>query len=770
MAMVLAILGGVLYFFYQNNAPDATVALVETETETETDEALPHDFMVTGPYPIATIATENPIDLTEMMFVPNAHDQIQMHFMAGEQPNLEGQLTYMRAAVEWRDADRMALLAAGADDMYAMPLLGIDDTVGEYFPADEFPATRAFMNAVVSDTVLYAEFLQHEYRRQLPYVAFPDLEPAFTITDQYALPSTYATRAYTLAILWGMMLGDVGESVVEADKMTTDLVDANVHYPSDISAAKHTVEAYLRVAPGSPAFQELQAAAVAELNQNGFNSAPILGQANNELIEHSKPTGLFARAAELVISALINNVYAQQFDNKADAQAQANSGPGGSWSGSDQQGYSVSMNDGNGGGGGQHNCSGCGGGGIIIETSPPPPPPPVIATLEMSTNGGSTWSTADQTVDYNHSGQIRLRWSTQRATACRNNFTGEIITLGDQKKLAVTNVINRLWAALVPQAQAGGGGSGGGGNTGGDGGGGGGYSNQGSQGGFGGGWGNSNQSQSTPSFPLQVTTLSSTGVNVSTPAPGTTRPYTLRCTGTGAADTESVRLTVRQIPPNLQSTYTGFNLSTEFDKTTGAYAQATIRYQIQNVSVGLGAGAFTNQTQFDLGNDGSFDQTDTTNVSSLAAQGITQPLSFTVTDMPFGVHRVSVMADSTTAVTETDETDNSDLATITILPPDPNFAGNPNIGIWADATTIRAGGTTMLHWDTDVTYSMNCIINGPGFAPIEFDPAIDGPAGNRETVPTSNAGTYRIQCTEPITGTVFTESLVIENIGTFQEI
>jgi hypothetical protein len=791
--LVICIVGMILIIFgtvvFQMNFAVTPSSMSDAEFD---EAALAAEFLKNfsknGQYPQATTPVTREVDLDQLQFVANAESAIDLQFHSSNDADIAAQIAYMLEVEADRDQVAMAALAAGANDMYAMPLLGIDDTLGEYLPADEYSATRAFIDAVVADTTLYSEFMQQQYRRALPYEAFPQLTPAFTIDDQFSVPSIYATRAYTVALIWGGLIDNYDTAVKYADEMTADLVVAGVHYQWDVQAAYLLVDAYLDHAAEHPEFQRLNTNARVELRALGYD----VGTNRN----HSRADDASSSNSSDGYIDMLKNMLGMQFYSTA--HASKDKGGGGGGGGGDKGGGSGDKGGGGGDksggdkgggfGGGVGEGGGCcsdfsgkgfssaqeastalskasggaydngnisrsldgsfsysgsrvrdgGGGGFFGGGgNSAPAQPDIVTTLEMSTDDGATWSQTNQIIDAGT--PVRLRWSSRNATECQNNFANDAIAM---------DVTNSLWqrivSGIVPYAHAGGGssfipaGSG---------------SSAGSAG-----------SQST-----QSSTLSSSGVNVTPPTPGTSKTYAVTCTGPGRSSADNVQVTVRQLPANLQTSYTGINLGTAFDNDTGAYAQATIYYQVSNISPGSATG-FNNQTQFDRGNTGSFSQTDTTSLPSLSGQTTSQPLSFTVANLAFGRHRVSVMVDSNNAVAESDETDNSDLDTITIFPPDPNFDANPNIGLWADKKVISAGETTTLRWDTGVAYTMNCQIDGPGLDSIIFNPSEDGTTGSQMTEPQGNTGIYRLQCTEPITGTVFSETELIENIGIVEEI
>jgi hypothetical protein len=200
---------------------------------------------------------------------------------------------------------------------------------------------------------------------------------------------------------------------------------------------------------------------------------------------------------------------------------------------------------------------------------------------------------------------------------------------------------------------------------------------------------------------------------------------------------------------------------------TGAYDSASIGYNVRNAG-GSPTGPFVNQLQLDIDRNG-YDITRNASVSNLDSgqESVNETVVFN--NVPFGLHRIRVMADETDVVNESDESDNVREFDVVLNPPDPGFTTDPSLGIWADRTNLRVGERTTIHWDTGVIYPLDSSVDGPGFS-VSFDPSVDGPTGQRSTGDVLSDQEYALTCVEPSTGVSFTESVRLNTAGDFEEI
>ncbi len=95
----------------------------------------------------------------------------------------------------------------------------------------------------------------------------------------------------------------------------------------------------------------------------------------------------------------------------------------------------------------------------------------------------------------------------------------------------------------------------------------------------------------------------------------------------------------------------------------------------------------------------------------------------------------------------------------------------PSLSINADRTNVRKGETVRISWDANTTEPYDCVVFGPGIAPpITFNPSSDGDAGARDSAPINAKSVFTLQCTEPVYGTVYSDSVSVETTGGIEEI
>jgi hypothetical protein len=264
------------------------------------------------------------------------------------------------------------------------------------------------------------------------------------------------------------------------------------------------------------------------------------------------------------------------------------------------------------------------------------------------------------------------------------------------------------------------------------------------------------------------------------PVPGTNRTYTLVCSDAYTQTAErTITLTVRNYP-NLTPTFTQPTVGT-FNTTTNRYNTLTIDNVTVTNSGESPAAPNTLRVTLDFGADGTIDRTENRSIATLAAMATSPNQSLTFTDIPYGDLRVTAVADVTSAVTETVETDNTRTVTYSLLPPainpppgDPNPPINPPpgtaISVQTDDEFVRRGERTTVRWNTTVTYPMTCTVTGPGITVPPFDPSISGPTGSVMSAPVTNKQIFTIRCVEPITGGSATDTADVETTGSVEEI
>lgn len=229
---------------------------------------------------------------------------------------------------------------------------------------------------------------------------------------------------------------------------------------------------------------------------------------------------------------------------------------------------------------------------------------------------------------------------------------------------------------------------------------------------------------------------------------------TVNCSGIGVYDSSGVCIDPR---PNLSQPSVTYSLSSSFDSTTGNYSSVTAIFQTSNTG-GSDAPNSQYRVEFDNSTQG-YSDTKNSALGTLA-RGASVNRSEIFTNVPFGPTEILVVLDTNDDVTEIDETDNTRLLEIVIPPPD------PGIVISSNRTQVRFQDTVLLSWTKSTDYSLDCTLKGP--AGVNVDP-VNFP-DSVTTGPITGKSEYILSCTEPITGTVFTDSVVVETIGRIEEI
>lgn len=238
--------------------------------------------------------------------------------------------------------------------------------------------------------------------------------------------------------------------------------------------------------------------------------------------------------------------------------------------------------------------------------------------------------------------------------------------------------------------------------------------------------------------------------------------FTIECIGLAGSDSDTVQVHV-QSRPNLVPIGLSLSPSSVFDTATGVYDSLFVQYSVQNAGE-TAAGAFVDQIKLDRGANGSYEERIDVSVEELAAGADTPVQSLLLAvDVPFGSHQVFLKTDVFDAVTESDEGDNEKVLLLSVPVPD------PNIELSASPSLIRSGGSVTVSWDTKVTFPMDCEVRGPKLT-HDFDPRVAGAEDSRIVSGITAKSEYHIQCTEPSTGTTFTDTAWVEVLPTIQEI
>lgn len=138
--------------------------------------------------------------------------------------------------------------------------------------------------------------------------------------------------------------------------------------------------------------------------------------------------------------------------------------------------------------------------------------------------------------------------------------------------------------------------------------------------------------------------------------------------------------------------------------------------------------------------------------------------------VPFGTHtvcaRVNLDGSPNFPEAAANLSNNSSCATVTLPVP------RPPMTIDTDRDLIRAQQSVEVNWGVNVTYQLLCTVRGPSGLNESFDTLVVGPGytSSFTTAALSSTVEFELQCTEPITNTVFTERKRVEMVPDVEEI
>ncbi len=241
------------------------------------------------------------------------------------------------------------------------------------------------------------------------------------------------------------------------------------------------------------------------------------------------------------------------------------------------------------------------------------------------------------------------------------------------------------------------------------------------------------------------------------------RVFTMTCTGPGGTVSDTVSV-FTEAPANLMPAGLSLNSSSAFNAATGVYDSLYVQYSVSN-NGGVDVGAFGNRLSLDRGADGVYDESIESVTSSGLIAGADSPLFpvYLASNVPFGTHRLRIITDVYDVISEGDEGDNELVVTLTVPVPD------PGLEFTAEPAILRSGQSTVLSWDTNVTYPMTCRVRGPQVN-HNFNPSVSGAVGTIGAGPLTAKSEFMLQCTEPLSNTTFTKTAWVEVVPAIQEI
>ncbi|MCA9367000.1 hypothetical protein KC887_01900 [Candidatus Kaiserbacteria bacterium] len=143
--------------------------------------------------------------------------------------------------------------------------------------------------------------------------------------------------------------------------------------------------------------------------------------------------------------------------------------------------------------------------------------------------------------------------------------------------------------------------------------------------------------------------------------------------------------------------------------------------------------------------------------------------------VPFGTHRFCFYGgfwqwSRAWVAWDVDITNNSECYDITLPVPQPPMTIEARrVGTTAKTELIRVNDSVDIYYNVNVTYALNCTVRGPGGVNVaSFNAAAVGPQ-TVTTSPLTSTSKFVMDCTEPLTNTSFSKTLVVEVTPDFEE-
>jgi hypothetical protein len=255
------------------------------------------------------------------------------------------------------------------------------------------------------------------------------------------------------------------------------------------------------------------------------------------------------------------------------------------------------------------------------------------------------------------------------------------------------------------------------------------------------------------------------GVAVSPPtlAAGAFATYTIRCNTWSGYTTASITATAYR--PNFTTPIIATPSFGTYNTTTGTYASTTLTFRTENDGEGSTAGTADYRFRFDINRDGDYNDAGESVIRNnylemLSPNTGTNKSETFVGSIAPGNHDVSVTVDYGNEVIESNEGDNTFTGTINIPQPEPALT------IGADKTRVGSGETTTIRWSVPgAAGTLTCQVYGPG-----LNLTTVSLPGSSLVGPITAKSEYTLKCTDTSTGSVWLRSVIIETVGTIEEI
>ena len=251
------------------------------------------------------------------------------------------------------------------------------------------------------------------------------------------------------------------------------------------------------------------------------------------------------------------------------------------------------------------------------------------------------------------------------------------------------------------------------------------------------------------------------GVDVTEPVYGSPSTYTVDCSNVTGSNSDSITITMNG-QPDLEPLI-GTPIPSNTLTAAGEFTAVTVTFDIANTGT---ANASASDYRFifetDPDGDGVFTSlADTTASAGSVGNGSQfRYNNFVINNVPAGNYRMTLRADTTDSVNESNEGNNERVATGAFTPLD------PGLEITADKQLVRRGETTTLRWTIDNNYSgMMCQVTGQGVDTGDFAP---GTLTNTPTQAIEAKVEFTLSCT--VGSFTFTDNVTVEALGEAEEV
>jgi hypothetical protein len=233
--------------------------------------------------------------------------------------------------------------------------------------------------------------------------------------------------------------------------------------------------------------------------------------------------------------------------------------------------------------------------------------------------------------------------------------------------------------------------------------------------------------------------------------------YLLQCNSGSDSDSDRVTVRLENTVPNL--TFAAYRAypSGPFNTLTRTYESVTVEF----IPTNTGDVPISVESTYRVEANRSTQQGQIEGIAANSDGSIrTAVFSDVSANRPVPI---IISLDTRGDIVELDESDNVVVFTTNLALPD------PDLSITAEPIIVRNNRTAEISWEAIAPYNLECRIEGPGINPA----IVDTVAPYRDSVivgPIVTKSTYTFSCTEPNTGTTWSEEVEVETVGGLEEV